>query len=117
MSMYYKDIVSVAQKTLLTQLWRKYFQMLSSVQKLENTWFYLVCQFGEVLLCVTHHVSHSEDGAVGVVDHVEVTFFNVIVSDGGEEVPSAHTQEYHMSVSHQQSSSSSHFILSLSYLV
>lgn len=51
---------------------------------------YLVCQFSEVLLRVPDHVSHSEDGAVGVVDHVKVTIFNVITSDSRKEVPSAH---------------------------
>lgn len=60
------------------------------------SWCYLVCQFGEVLLCIADHVSHSEDGAVGVVDHVKFTFFDVTVSDGWEEVPSAHRQTYHL---------------------
>lgn len=51
---------------------------------------YLVCQFTEVLLRVADHVSHSENGAVGVVDHVKVACFDVITSDGRKEVPSAH---------------------------
>lgn len=59
---------------------------------------YLVCQFSEVLLCVANHVSHSEDGAVGVVDHVKVTAFDVIASDCWKEIPSAHTCQ-HVSIS------------------
>lgn len=53
---------------------------------------YLVCQFGEVLLGVADDVSHSEDGAVGVVHHVEVAFLDVIVGDGREEVPPVKTR-------------------------
>lgn len=53
---------------------------------------YLVRQFGEVLLCVADNISHSEDRAVDVVVHVKVAFFDVIISDGGEEVPSVQTQ-------------------------
>lgn len=49
---------------------------------------YLVCEFGEVLLCVADDVSHSEDRAVDVVDLVKVAAFDVIGSDGGKKVPS-----------------------------
>ena len=74
------------------------------------SWLYLFCQISEVLLCVADHVSHSEDGAVGVVDHVKVTFFDVIVSDASTEVPSAHMQtETSSSASPSSSSSASSY--------
>lgn len=62
-------------------------------ERVKTSGGYLVCQFREVLLCVADNISHSEDGAVGVVDHVEVALFDVVVSDGGEKVPSAQTPE------------------------
>ena len=52
-------------------------------------------QFHEVLLSVLDHVSDPEDGAVRVVDHVEVTGRDVALIDRREEVPSmAHTNTH-----------------------
>lgn len=58
-------------------------------------WSYLVCYPAEVLLSVADHISNPEDGAVGVIDHVEVAPLDVVVCDGGQEVPPAvHTNSH-----------------------
>lgn len=73
---------TVSQKALS----RKMDQMCEHLQR------YLVCQFREVLPCVADNISHSKDRAVDVLVHVKVAFFDVIISDGGKEVPSVQTQ-------------------------
>lgn len=40
------------------------------------------------MLRVADDIPHPEDRAVGVVDHVKVAVFDVIVGDGRKEVPS-----------------------------
>lgn len=50
---------------------------------------YRGCQISEVLLGVADDIPHSEDRAVGVVDHVKVTLTDIILSDVRKEVPSA----------------------------
>lgn len=104
--MHRNDKISVKKKkntdTAIQKLWEsrkitcldlQFSCMTDLTSKPENmSWLYLVCQFSEVLLRIADDIPHFEDGAVSVVDHVKVTFFDVIVSDGWKEVAPAHTQ-------------------------
>lgn len=57
---------------------------------------YLVCYPAEVLLSVADYISNPEDGAVGVIDHVKVALLDIVVCDGGQEVPPAVHTHSHM---------------------